>query len=285
MTLRTQLRDVVFVEAKHWNWEQKDEHNETNSSTFTLVEEQAADFKNGDNEEYSDIATPTTSVQSRDFETLRNSNSSTASLEESAASNTNSDSSEDSGGGATPNQPLNNDQEGWMLPRPPSKNHPLGCLTIPGTTSNIHPAGRSTDSIPTRDIIRAERRGSIPTPRPIPITHPAGRTTSTPRPDMYPRRVPTRRRSAASSRAHVQNSDEPNIATREGSPVPGELQARGTISNCSICMNPFSDPTAAKCGHVFCRICINIAYELQGRCPMCRKSIDTRRDLLRIYLS
>ncbi|KAK1381193.1 hypothetical protein POM88_027937 [Heracleum sosnowskyi] len=189
------------------------------------------------------------------------------------------------GTGATPNQPLNNDQEGWMLPRPPSNIHPLGCLTIPGTTSNIHPAGRSTDSIPSRGIIRAERRGSIPTPRRIPITHPAGRTTSTPRPHMYPIRVPTRRRSAASSRAHVQNSDEPNIATREGSPVPGELQARGTISNCSICMNPFSDPTAAKCGHVFCRICINIAYELQGRCPMCRKSIDTRRDLLRIYLS
>lgn len=96
----------------------------------------------------------------------------------------------------------------------------------------------------------------------------------------------------------IQNSDAPSglpyptldvpnipIPPREASPIRAEPQDRATISNCAICMSPFLDPTAAKCGHVFCRICIYDAYQLQGRCPMCRKSINTRRDLLRIYLS
>lgn len=138
--------------------------------------------------------------------------------------------------GANPNQTLNNNQARWMFPRPSSNIHPSRSQSFTGTTTNshpggssthsrptphilptertilrprprripnIHPRGRSTDSRPTPDILPAERTILRPTPRRIPNIHPAGRTVSTTRPDLYPRRVPTRRRSAASSRGQV----------------------------------------------------------------------------------
>ncbi|KAF9349220.1 hypothetical protein BGX34_001919 [Mortierella sp. NVP85] len=43
---------------------------------------------------------------------------------------------------------------------------------------------------------------------------------------------------------------------------------------CSICMEVLEVPTMIKCGHVFCRGCIDKAMESSRVCPMCRNPVN-----------
>lgn len=43
---------------------------------------------------------------------------------------------------------------------------------------------------------------------------------------------------------------------------------------CHICLGLSVDAVANKCGHSFCRVCIERALEVDPRCPMCRQSAD-----------
>ncbi|KAM5172081.1 uncharacterized protein ACMZJ9_004936 [Mantella aurantiaca] len=50
---------------------------------------------------------------------------------------------------------------------------------------------------------------------------------------------------------------------------------------CSVCLNIYSDPVTLKCGHNFCRVCIDRVLDTQGgsggySCPECREEFQDR---------
>ena len=53
--------------------------------------------------------------------------------------------------------------------------------------------------------------------------------------------------------------------------------------DCPICMAAFEEPMSTRCGHIFCRGCINSAIAAQGKCPTCRKKV-TKNQLIRVFL-
>ncbi|XP_073479231.1 E3 ubiquitin/ISG15 ligase TRIM25-like [Aquarana catesbeiana] len=55
---------------------------------------------------------------------------------------------------------------------------------------------------------------------------------------------------------------------------------------CSVCLNIYTDPVMLRCGHNFCRICINRVLDTQGgsggySCPECREKFQDRPALHR----
>ncbi|XP_077327941.1 uncharacterized protein LOC143981418 [Lithobates pipiens] len=63
----------------------------------------------------------------------------------------------------------------------------------------------------------------------------------------------------------------------------GDLRAE---LKCSICLNIYTDPVMLRCGHNFCRVCIDRALDTQEgsggySCPVCRKSFRSRSALQR----
>ncbi|XP_044137171.1 E3 ubiquitin-protein ligase TRIM11-like [Bufo gargarizans] len=56
--------------------------------------------------------------------------------------------------------------------------------------------------------------------------------------------------------------------------------------DCSICLDTYTDPVMLRCGHNFCRVCIDRALETQDEsgvytCPECRKEFQERPALMR----
>ncbi|KAF3456619.1 hypothetical protein FNV43_RR01273 [Rhamnella rubrinervis] len=52
---------------------------------------------------------------------------------------------------------------------------------------------------------------------------------------------------------------------------------------CTICMDKLIEETSTKCGHIFCKKCIEKVLDTQRKCPTCRHKL-TKRDIIRIYL-
>ncbi|KAM9329461.1 E3 ubiquitin-protein ligase TRIM39-like [Gastrophryne carolinensis] len=55
---------------------------------------------------------------------------------------------------------------------------------------------------------------------------------------------------------------------------------------CSVCLSIYTDPVTLKCGHNFCRVCIDRVLETQERsgrysCPECREKFQERPELIR----
>ncbi|KAK9288525.1 hypothetical protein L1049_016984 [Liquidambar formosana] len=53
--------------------------------------------------------------------------------------------------------------------------------------------------------------------------------------------------------------------------------------SCPVCMGKLIEETSTKCGHIFCKKCIQGAIAAQKKCPTCRQKV-TKRDIIRIYL-
>ncbi|XP_077327896.1 E3 ubiquitin/ISG15 ligase TRIM25-like, partial [Lithobates pipiens] len=63
----------------------------------------------------------------------------------------------------------------------------------------------------------------------------------------------------------------------------GDLRAK---LECSVCLDIYTDPVTLRCGHNFCRVCIDGVVDTQGgsggySCPVCRKSFRSRPALHR----
>lgn len=54
--------------------------------------------------------------------------------------------------------------------------------------------------------------------------------------------------------------------------------------NCPICMGSLSEETSTKCGHIFCKMCIEAAIKVQHKCPTCRRRLRMK-DTIRIYIN
>jgi len=53
------------------------------------------------------------------------------------------------------------------------------------------------------------------------------------------------------------------------------LLAEGASDMCSICLSHFVSPCITRCGHVFCRTCIeSVVLRSKAACPLCRSSIS-----------
>ena len=58
--------------------------------------------------------------------------------------------------------------------------------------------------------------------------------------------------------------------------LPYEYEDEGAIDwnlICSICSNPYTEPIITKCKHIFCYDCIELWFEKNPTCPICREHI------------
>lgn len=67
-----------------------------------------------------------------------------------------------------------------------------------------------------------------------------------------------------------------------------EANESGNISNvnglnCPICLKSLNLPTSTNCGHVFCEPCLLKSFDVNRKCPVCKKKLRLR-DFHRIYL-
>ncbi|CAM8995452.1 unnamed protein product [Rhodiola kirilowii] len=53
--------------------------------------------------------------------------------------------------------------------------------------------------------------------------------------------------------------------------------------SCPICMGELVEEMTTKCGHIFCKKCIQVAVSVKSICPTCRKKVN-KKDIRRIYL-
>ncbi|CAN1150810.1 Polycomb group RING finger protein 6 [Linum perenne] len=85
--------------------------------------------------------------------------------------------------------------------------------------------------------------------------------------------------SFAPSRRVVESNDDDDDVEVNGAEAGQRLR-------CSICKGGrVRDPTATRCGHVFCRICIQTALIWKKKCPTCNASLRGERSTFRIYLN
>ncbi|KAK9146020.1 hypothetical protein Sjap_005923 [Stephania japonica] len=66
-------------------------------------------------------------------------------------------------------------------------------------------------------------------------------------------------------------------------PPPPPPPLKELTLSCPVCMNPFEEEMSTKCGHIFCKKCINTAVMRQNKCPTCRRKL-AMKDMIRIYL-
>lgn len=62
-----------------------------------------------------------------------------------------------------------------------------------------------------------------------------------------------------------------------------EPQYEEPAFSCPICKDQLNEETSTKCGHIFCKKCIEVAIATQHKCPTCRHKLR-KRDIFRIYL-
>lgn len=88
-----------------------------------------------------------------------------------------------------------------------------------------------------------------------------------------------RRREARARAAPYGPSQNNNIR-----PVD-EVEAVPTLLPCPVCMNSSigRHPVVTRCGHVFCRNCINAALQVKKECPTCRTRLAGRNTLIDLY--
>ena len=56
----------------------------------------------------------------------------------------------------------------------------------------------------------------------------------------------------------------------------GEIMAwipEGNQRKCTLCLEPFRDPSVTTCGHVFCWTCVQDWVKEKAECPLCRQSV------------
>ncbi|XP_050215765.1 uncharacterized protein LOC126666903 [Mercurialis annua] len=76
---------------------------------------------------------------------------------------------------------------------------------------------------------------------------------------------------------------ERTISVIQESPQPVALHEE-SIFSCPVCMGSLIEPTSTRCGHIFCKECLQRSLKsLQNKCPTCRQKVG-KRGIFRVYL-
>lgn len=51
---------------------------------------------------------------------------------------------------------------------------------------------------------------------------------------------------------------------------------------CSVCFDIFKDAAMTKCGHTFCKVCIDEIVDIQHKCPVCKAELH-KQDITKNY--
>lgn len=106
------------------------------------------------------------------------------------------------------------------------------------------------------------RRGSTRNSR-LPYNRP-GNSTSTPK--------QTKQTSAP---------NRPPVADLDDSSVSNAIKY-----HCPICLESVKTrvPVSTMCGHVFCKVCIQAAFQATKKCPMCKKTLSGKNPFIQIFI-
>jgi len=74
-----------------------------------------------------------------------------------------------------------------------------------------------------------------------------------------------------------------SIVSKKRKPAPS-IGVKEMKLSCAICLENMKEETSTICGHVFCKMCIVRAIQVQKQCPSCRKKL-TMKNIHRIYIS
>ncbi|KAL9275276.1 E3 ubiquitin-protein ligase RNF4-like protein [Drosera capensis] len=74
----------------------------------------------------------------------------------------------------------------------------------------------------------------------------------------------------------------PPVATPPPPPPPPPPPKEPAFS-CPVCMGPLVEEMSTKCGHIFCKSCIQASIHAQKKCPTCRRKL-AMKDIIRVYL-
>lgn len=87
------------------------------------------------------------------------------------------------------------------------------------------------------------------------------------------------------SNAFEKNTNTPNVDPNENPHyhlTNGETMAwvpEGQQRKCTLCLEPFKDPSVTTCGHVFCWTCVQDWVREKAECPLCRTTIQGNKVL------
>lgn len=77
------------------------------------------------------------------------------------------------------------------------------------------------------------------------------------------------------------NRAQPHYVAPPSPPPPPPLPEQAFT--CPICLGPFVDEVSTKCGHIFCKACIQASIKTKASCPTCRRKV-TMKNFFRVYL-
>lgn len=87
------------------------------------------------------------------------------------------------------------------------------------------------------------------------------------------------------STSFERNTNTPNVDSNENphyhledEEVMGWIPA-GQQRKCTLCLEPYKDPSVTTCGHVFCWTCVQDWVREKAECPLCRTSIQGNKVL------
>ncbi|PON57243.1 Cdk-activating kinase assembly factor [Trema orientale] len=98
----------------------------------------------------------------------------------------------------------------------------------------------------------------------------------------HKRRRLVRNQAVLNWESYMNSEESPKVQTKNEPTLPAS-EAVAPSFNCPICIGPMSEETSTKCGHIFCKKCIEAAIKVQRKCPTCRHKLRMK-DIIRIYL-
>ncbi|KIW27651.1 uncharacterized protein PV07_07375 [Cladophialophora immunda] len=72
--------------------------------------------------------------------------------------------------------------------------------------------------------------------------------------------------------------DSPRYALEDHDETMAWIPA-GNQRKCTLCLEPFRDPSVTTCGHVFCWTCVQDWVKEKAECPLCRQSVLSQKVL------